>query len=321
MTKPSKSAKLSGENSGQHLQDKERTALGFAIIGNLFMAGAGILAAILSNSQAILLDGMFSMIGFGAAVIARRVSKRAMIGPDRRRPFGYALDEPIFTTFRSLSLLGLVSFAIINAVFSIGRYITGSTPAPLNYGPMGIYFGVICITCTGLWYFHWHAWRVTGRKSDILRLESTSFAFDGAITAAAGIGLMGIRYLQDGPLAVLAPIGDSIIVLFLCCFAIAPYFRNLKASLAELAGATAAPAHVATARRSIRDHLASQHLKLVDLSVMKAGRTFYVTLYLDPSEPQNAEQIDKLSVELKDILSATMGSVYVLAILSRKGRV
>ena len=123
--RPHRSKKSSGgagmaQAADPVLQSKERTALGFAIYGNLFMAGAGVLAAFLSNSQAILLDGMFSLIGFGAALIARRVSKRASGGPDRIHPFGYALEEPIFTTFRALSLLGLVTFAIINSSISIG---------------------------------------------------------------------------------------------------------------------------------------------------------------------------------------------------------
>lgn len=291
-----------------------------ATFGNLFMAGAGVLAAAVSNSQAILLDGMFSLIGFTAAIIAQRVSKRALAEPDRERPFGYALDESIFTTFRSLSLLGLVTFAIISALINIFRYISGVSPTPLNYAPMTIYFAVIGVTCFGLWLFHWNAWRSTGRKSDILRLESTSFAFDGAITAAAGIGLLGIQYFKDGPLSVIAPIGDSIIVLFLCVLAVLPYYRNFTSGLGELAGVTAAPKHVATARRGVRPLLANWHVRLVDISVLKAGRLFYVAVYLEPIEPVSAEQVDKMSDEFTDTLVGLMGNVEVMIVISRRGR-
>lgn len=302
------------------LQSKEQFALRLAMYGNLFMGAAGVLAAALSNSQAILLDGMFSMIGFTAAIIAQRVSKRALSEPDRERPFGYALDESIFTTFRSLSLLGLVTFAIISALINIIAYFRGAVPLELNYGPMAIYFTVIGVTCFGLWFFHWQAWRSTGRKSDILRLESTSFAFDGAITAAAGVGLLGIQFFKDGPLAVIAPIGDSIIVLFLCAFAVLPYFRNFMSSLGELAGVTAAPKFIAAARRGIRGPLANWQGKLLDLTVLKAGRLFYVAVYLEPAEPISAEQVDKLSDEMTKALQASMGNVDVMVVISRRGR-
>lgn len=304
----------------QTLLNKEQFALKMAMFGNLFMAAAGFVAAALSNSQAIMLDGMFSLIGFAAAVIARRIAKNALAAPDKKRPFGYSMDESIFTTFRSLSLLGLVFFAVANALVNIVGYYNGAVPEPLNYAPMSIYFAVIGLTCFALWFFHWQAWRKTGRKSEILRLESTSFAFDGAITAAAGIGLIGFPYLLDGPFAVVVPIGDSIIVLFLCGFAFLPYLRNLTSSIGELAGVTAAPKQIARARRGVRDLLAKQKMRLVDLSVQKSGRTFFIMLYLQPPHPMSAEDVDQLTDDLSARLSDLMGNVYVVVVLSRKGR-
>ncbi len=80
----------------------EERALTVSIIGTAFMGLAGVATAILSNSQAILLDGLFSAVGLAAAVFARSMRQQ----PDRIRPFGYGVDESIFTTFRALSLLG-----------------------------------------------------------------------------------------------------------------------------------------------------------------------------------------------------------------------
>jgi divalent metal cation (Fe/Co/Zn/Cd) transporter len=204
----------------------EGRALTIGMWGNLFMGSAGILAAILSNSQAILVDGLFSMIGFTAAIVGKRISRTANAQPDKRRPFGYAADEAIFTTFRSLSLLGLVLFALSSATMSIYAYANGNIPPVLNMGALLIYFVAIALTCALLWFFHNRAWRRTDRRSDILRLEAKAAAFDGLITVSAGGGLVLLSVYHDGFLAPIAPVGDSVIVLILCLVVVSRYFQD-----------------------------------------------------------------------------------------------
>ncbi len=53
-------------STGDH-ENAEQQALTVSMVGTLFMGVAGVVAAILSNSQAILLDGLLSFVGFIAA--------------------------------------------------------------------------------------------------------------------------------------------------------------------------------------------------------------------------------------------------------------
>ncbi len=179
-----------------------------AMCGNLFMAALGLLAGFLANSSAIMLDGLFSLVGFVSALLGRRVGRMAEAGPDRRRPFGYSADEAIFATFRSLSLLGLILFAVASAGRNILAHAAGAAPEPLHFAPMLAYFAAIGLTCTLLWTSHRLAWIRSGRQSAILRLEARAALFDGVITTAAGLGLGLIYLLRDGVLAPVAPIGD-----------------------------------------------------------------------------------------------------------------
>ena len=293
----------------------ESRSLVVAMWGNLFMGAAGILAGILSNSNAIMMDGLFSLIGFAAALLGRRISRRVDAGPDRFRPLGYAADEAIFTTFRSLSLLGLVLFAVAAAVKNIYNYSIGATPDPLHFGPMIIYFAVIGLTCLLLWGGHRYSWQRTGKVSEILRLEAKAAVFDGLITAAAGVGLGAIYLLQDGPLAPIAPIGDSIIVLLLCLTVIGQYFRDFRSGLGELAGVTASPEHIAAARRALRPAVADDGGSMQDMSVMKLGRSFLVTVYYDPGRMVLAADIDRLNLRMiRDVREALKGADVLLIV-------
>jgi predicted Co/Zn/Cd cation transporter (cation efflux family) len=298
----------------------EARALSLSMWGNLFMGCAGVLAAILSNSQAILMDGLFSIIGFTAALLGKRIAHTAEAGPDRLRPFGYAADEAIFTTFRSLSLLGLVLFAVTGSIMQIVAYANGEPTLALKFEPMVIYFVVIGITCALLWGFHSWAWRRGGRRSDILRLEATAAGFDGLITLAAGAGLVAIYLFRDGFLAPIAPVGDSIIVMILCLTVVSRYSQDFMAGLGELAGITANPRHLATARRALRLAVAEDGGTLTDLSVSKLGRSYQVAVYYDPGRAVTATEIDVFVRRFEiDLAQALKGSeTYV--VVSEHGR-
>ncbi|WP_349357637.1 cation transporter [Stappia sp.] len=276
----------------------ESRSLLVGMAANLFMGAVGVAAAVLSNSTAILVDGLFSLIGFLAAYLGQRISRRVDAGPDRIRPLGYAADEALFTTFRALSLLGLVVFAVATSAMQIHDHLTGAQGPELRFAPMLAYFAVIGTTCLLLWGWQRYAWIRTGRKSDILRLESKAALFDGLMTASAGLGLGAIYLFRDGFLAPVAPVGDSIVVMGLCLLVLGQYRRDLMQGLSELAGATAEPKTIATARRALRAALADDGGTLVDLSVIKVGRSHVVTVYYDPGRLVRAREVDALNLRL-----------------------
>lgn len=276
----------------------ESRSLVIAMVGSLFMGAAGVAAGILSNSTAIMMDGLYSLVGFSAAFIGRRISLNTGAGPDRIRPLGYAADEALFVTFRALSLIGVVLFAVGAAGMNIFTYASGGVTAVLNFGPLLVYFGVIGFTCFALWGVHRFVWSRTGKASDILRLEAKSAMIDGLFTVAAGVGLGTIYWFGDGILAPIAPIGDSLVVLVLCLAFIGQIWRELLAGMGELLGVTAKPKVIATARRAIRTSLTGDTGTITDLSVVKSGRTYLVSVYYNPGRAMVAQEIDAMNLRM-----------------------
>lgn len=298
----------------------ENRALIIGMIGNLTMGAAGVMAAYFSNSQAVLMDGLFSLIGVVAALVGRHVARNAQRAPDRFRPYGYEGDEAIFVTFRALSLLGLVLFAIAGAGINIADYLKGGVPPELVMEPLLIYFAFVGAMCLFLWGFHRWSWARGGKRSELLKLESKAAAFDGLITGAAAVGLLGIHFFGDGVLAPIAPIGDSIIVLLLCSVVVFQYFNAFAAGLGELAGVSASPDHIAAARRALRGTLQDDGGKLHDLSVSKLGRIFTIVVYYDPGRPVGAAQIDVLAAELEKDAQRAFTDARVIVVVSEYGR-
>ena len=65
-------------------QDLERRALKLSIVGAAVMAGLGIGFAFLTRSEAILLDGFFSLINFAMGILSLKVA-RMVSQPDDER--------------------------------------------------------------------------------------------------------------------------------------------------------------------------------------------------------------------------------------------
>jgi len=301
-------------------QKTESSALRVGMAGNLTMGVAGVAASILSNSEALLVDGLFSLVGFFSAMVAIRVGRQSSAGADAERPFGYAIDEAVFTTFRALSLLGLVVFAFTSAVARIVAYMGGTTSAPVKFEIIGIYTLVICLICAGLWFNHHLSWKKTGKASDILKLEARAAAFDGAITGCAGAGFGIVFLLQGTSLAFIAPVGDSIIVIVLCLVASGIYWADFKSSLGEVLGASASKDVVAKVRLAVADIVAKYDVDLVDVAVLKAGRTFSTAVYINPKQAISGPEVDAISAEIHTVLLGHFKRAEVLVIISETGR-
>ena len=81
----------------------EQTALKWSAYRQSFMGILGIVFALLTRSEAILLDGFFSFIGFVMGLLTLRVARLVLQPDDEKFQFGYAFFEPFFNTIQDWS--------------------------------------------------------------------------------------------------------------------------------------------------------------------------------------------------------------------------
>ncbi|WP_434051644.1 MAG: cation transporter [Roseibium sp.] len=298
----------------------EKRAMNLTRWANLGMGLAGAVAAWLSNSQALLIDGLFSLIGYISAVFAMRISQTAHLGPDRQRPFGYAADEALCATFRSLALIGLVIFGISQAILGISDYVLGGDVEAIRLEPVAVYTVIVAAACFWLAGVHHSAWKRTGRRSDMLKLEAQASVYDSVITVFAGAGLLSTPYLKDTLLEPIAPVMDSVMVLILCSIAILSYFRAFRKGMAQLAGAPASPADQLAVWHALRRAVADEGGEIVDLAVVRLGRKLDTVVYYNPNRAVTADELDQLTGTMADQLTRDVGPSAVMIVVSNKGR-
>jgi predicted Co/Zn/Cd cation transporter (cation efflux family) len=100
----------------------EIRSLRIGIYASACMAVAGICVHVLSGSYALLLDGLYSAVMVGSGLVASRISRNVVRPPDRAYPYGYDGQEALYVLFRSLVLIGVLSFAAISGLCTLIDY-------------------------------------------------------------------------------------------------------------------------------------------------------------------------------------------------------
>ncbi len=297
----------------------EQQSLRLGKWANLLMAVAGVIAAYLSHSDALLVDGLYSGVNFVAAIIAARVGMAVLRPPDRRYPFGYDAHESLYVIFRSLLLIGIMTFALFGAVVKIATYATGGQGPGLVFGPILVYVILMVIICFGLGGWHYYnLWR-SGMRSELLRVESKVAVLDGLISTGAGGGLLAVSLLRGTSLEFIVPVADSIIVLLLTAFIAHQPVQMFLNALREVAGETAEPSIVEQVRACTQALLQDRLYTVIEVTVTKMGRNYFVIPYLKPEAPVSVEELDALRDELKDACANLMGEAkFELIITARE---
>ncbi|VAW08365.1 hypothetical protein MNBD_ALPHA05-431 [hydrothermal vent metagenome] len=297
----------------------ERRSLSIGKWANLLMAGSGIAAAFASHSDALLVDGLYSGVNFASAIIAGRISASILKPADRRYPMGYDAYEALYVKYRSLVLLGIMAFAAFGAVAKIIAYVGGQQVPELVFGPILVYVVLMIVICFGLALWYHHNWKRSGSCSELLKTESRAAIVDGVISAGAGAGLLSTALLRGTALEFIVPISDSIIVLILSAFIIGEPVRMFRRSLREVAGGSADPETGVNVRRSIEKLLQDRPYALLEVVVMKMGRTHFVVAYVNPDAPVSGDEADALREEIETGCAALLKGTKAELIIAATG--
>ncbi len=284
----------------------ERRSLKIGVYASALMAVAGVCVHLISGSYALLLDGLYSAVMVGSGLVAARISRNVVRPPDRAYPFGYDGQEALYVLFRSLLLMGVLSFAAISALSTVIDYAYGETVTAVRLGPVAWYSIAMVATCWGLAWRHHHDWCLTGRHSQILLTEAKAARLDGLISGLTGLALLGAPLLKSTMLSGLIPVTDSLLVLVVSLLVLREPLQGFLTALGQTAGASAETDLIRSTRLALEDLLAGLSCWLLDLTVYQVGRTAFVVVYLNPNQPMDGGAIDLIRDRIQDRCQALM---------------
>ena len=295
----------------------EAQALTLGTAGNVVGAVAALLFYLHSGSDALLLDGLYTAVMAGASLIAGQVGRAALQPRSRAFPFGASGQEPLYVLFRTLVLLGIIAYAAASASGKILGYLQGAEIQPVQLDGLDWYFIAMVILNLWLWQVFHRSWQRGNRCSELLSSMAMSARIDALISAATGAGLLGAPLLLGTPLETLVPISDSLLVLLISVALLPEPIGIVLASVGEAAGSSKSVGEerLAECRSAIAPLFTAKNCPLLELAMLKLGRTFTVVAYVEPYAPISAADVDALRLLLEQTMQAILRAAVLAEVI------
>ncbi|MGF1582446.1 MAG: cation diffusion facilitator family transporter [Gemmataceae bacterium] len=259
-----------------------------SMCGYLFMAALGIGFAWLTQSQAILLDGVYSLVSFVMAMLASRVVKLVDLPESDTFHFGFAHFEPWLNAVRGLLILVLCSFAFFSAVSSLfhgGR--------ELKAGIAVIYGIVAALGCVSIASLQYRNSRRA--NSPVLAVDARNWMIDGVLSGVVGIAFVASWLLQGAEtfrhwIPYVDPLLVSVLVIAMSPVPFRMFFDNLKEVFFVAPDSTSQT----EIRNKVESAVQDLPARKVNVRMVKIGRFAYLFIHVVVEEDYTVGSVKQL---------------------------
>lgn len=191
------------------------------------MAALGIGFSVLTQSNAVLLDGIYSLIGFAAALVALRISTLVLQPDDTHYQFGYGSFEPLFNLIKGVVIGFIGVYALVDAISSI---LSGGRP--IQAGVALVYAVLVGIACFVVAVYL----RTMAKKiqSPLVELDAKNWIIDGVLTAAVLIAFIITIIMEKSQYAWMAVYADPAIVAILVVLTLPVPYIAIRDNIKQL---------------------------------------------------------------------------------------
>lgn len=251
----------------------ENRYLKIAASGNLSMALLGVGFAVVTESRAILLDGLFDLTYFIAALFTFKVAQLVHREDDDRFPYGYAYFEPLMNGIKGMLVLGISIMAFADAaaaIMSSGRMIEAG---------YAILYAILATS--GCVVFALVIRRGARQiNSPLLATDAYNWWVNAAISACVLFAFGSILLLRDSDWAFLIPYVDPAVVVAVILITFSIPVRLSWQALMELLNRAPPENVTAQVREIIEASTADLPVSECFVRVINPGRTRMVLAHV-----------------------------------------
>ncbi|SDM60147.1 cation diffusion facilitator family transporter [Franzmannia pantelleriensis] len=262
---------------------RESSTLAFSAFMALLIGSVGIVATLATNSQAILLDGLFNLIYFCVALVTIKVSKLASRPDSDSYPFGYSYFESLVNLCKGLLILGVSLFALVDAVVAL---LTGGRMISAGLAVMYALFATAACSLTA-WVMHRSQRHV---HSPLVVADKFNWLVNSVISAAVLAAFCLVLLFEHVGWQAVLPYVDAVLVIAVVVLCLGVPVRMASQALQELLNKTPDETVAEPVRQAVARGLADVETQEVRVRMVRPGRLLYVMVHvvLDVDHPQSS---------------------------------
>jgi predicted Co/Zn/Cd cation transporter (cation efflux family) len=246
---------------------REQSALRLSLATGVAIAVIAVAWGLLANSQVILFDGAYALIGMALTGLSMAASRVVATGPTARFPFGLEALTPVVIGVQGLALLGTIAYASLEAV----RVILdgGSEVATVAVAGYGAVTAVVSLAVV-------RRMRTADPASDLLEAEARAWWAGFVLSTVVVAGSLAAVALRAAGLTGVERFVDPVLVLVASAILVATPLGMLRSTLVELLEGAPRPEVLDPVTRAVAQVREEFDLPEPITRVSKVGRKLYV---------------------------------------------
>jgi cation diffusion facilitator family transporter len=276
----------------------EQGTLKFSIALTVFLGVLGVASGLVTGSQAIIFDGMYSFVDVVPTIVSLLVVKLIARGTSPRFQFGYWHLEPLVAVLRDSILTVACIYAAIDAVKTLT-----SGGHDVEYGRAALWAGALCVIGFAMTLFL--SRRAKALQSPMLKLDARSWVVSAFLSLALLIGFAIATALAGTPLQGWIPYLDAIALLGMALIMLPMPLIGLWRSMSDVL--QVAPDELDTRVHAVMDSVVKER-QFLDYSsyIAKAGRGRFVEIHVlvSPESRIDTATADAIRRDVSDRLGA-----------------
>ena len=235
---------------------EERILIQSAAMMTLVAVG-GLVTGVLSNSQAVMLDGYFSIIAVFIKVLMMATARLTRRESSRQFQFGYWQFEPVVMLIEGIFDLVVVVYAFI---VGVSTFLAGGHMMSFS---IAIYYAAFFMMADGAFYLYV---RKANKKANsyLVHYDNISWLIDAVLASGLLISFVLAWSLQFTPYAAWAVYVDPLIMIVLAVQMVPPAIKILAPAIKQILG---------VAPKDLHDHVQ----QVMDRFMMEYQFTDYVS--------------------------------------------
>jgi cation diffusion facilitator family transporter len=294
--------------------DREHAALRLSAIGALLSAVLGIAFYFLTDSEAILLDGFFSFVGFGMGLVTIRVARLVQQPDDARFQFGYAAFEPLLNAIKGLVILAVCAFAFASAV---GAAVDGGREIDALWGIA--YAGIAAVACFAIAAYQRQVARTTG--SALVEVDAKSWLVDGLMSVVVAGAFVIACAIEGSRWSAVGPYVDPGLVMLLVVLMVGVPVRIVLRGVGELLKVAPDQEVQRDIRSRVEAVLDAADMPKRVIRMVRIGREFWLLNHiLVPKDRRvcDVADLDQIRAEIADAVADTQPGMVVDTVFTSK---
>lgn len=285
----------------------ERGALLVSVWAALSMAIVGIALALLTNSRAIMLDGLYNLTYFAVGLVTLRIARLAVQPDSAEFPFGHAYFESLINGSKGLMILGISALALLDsgvALFSGGRAVVASLA--IAYAT----FATALCSLTAWWLRR----RQRQLDSPLVQADCENWVLDAVISAAVLAAFCLAPAFHALGWSAAARYIDPVLVAAVVIVFLGVPVRMARQALLELLNRTPDAAISGPVTAAIDGVLSRLPVRERYVRMVRPGRTLYVAVHAVLEEDFAVERLATLD-HLREEIDRAVRGVHARAVV------